>query len=32
MQGASHRDELVYDTELLTLSAGYPELIELVAV
>ena len=30
MQGASHRDEFVYDTELLTLSARYPELIQFV--
>ncbi len=30
MQGASHRDEFVYDTELRALSARYPELIQFV--
>jgi ferredoxin--NADP+ reductase len=30
MQGASHRDEFVYDTELRTLSAQYPDLIQFV--
>lgn len=30
MQGASHRDEFVYDKELMELSARYPDLIQFV--
>jgi ferredoxin/flavodoxin---NADP+ reductase len=30
MQGASHRDEFVYDAELRTLNARYPDLIQFV--
>ena len=31
MQGASHRDELVYDTELMTLSTRHPDLVQFVS-
>ena len=31
MQGASHRDELVYDTELMTLVLRHPDLVQFVS-